>query len=381
MKRIVICCDGTWNRLDAAHSTNVVRLAESVLPTADDGIAQVVFYDEGVGSRSTSRFKRLDRVLSGMFGWGLLDRLEAAYRFLVFNYEPGDEIYIFGFSRGAYTARSLAGLLRNCGIAIQSSAHRAHEAIRAYQSRDDADHPDSDRSRQMRAEFCPHLYLNEEELDWRLARIKGFDRDSCSKLTISYVGVWDTVGALGVPKYFLSARLFRRKKYEFHDLKLSRSVQRARHAVSIDERRLAFEPSLWDNFDTLQRPGAKRYLQLWFSGDHSSVGGGSKSAGLAMDALIWIIEGAERAGLGFHQGLVHGYREAIDFSAPTASVGRQLFHRYKWRGGLQRIEDVAPNALVRWRADPTYRPQSLNSVAPQILLPVTTHRGKTGATP
>ncbi len=104
MKRIVICCDGTWNRLDAAHVTNVVRLAEAVDGHPDDGTHQIVYYDEGVGS-----------------GAAVAGRID---RFLVFNYEPDDEIYIFGLSRGAFTARSLAGLIRNCGIVQQSQGRR-----------------------------------------------------------------------------------------------------------------------------------------------------------------------------------------------------------------------------------------------------------------
>jgi len=100
MKRLVFCFDGTWNRLDAPHSTNVVITAESVLPIASDGVSQAIFYDEGVGTRKG------EKLTGGLFGEGIVDNLSDAYRFLIFNHTPGDEIYIFGFSRGAYTARS-----------------------------------------------------------------------------------------------------------------------------------------------------------------------------------------------------------------------------------------------------------------------------------
>jgi len=118
MKRIVIASDGTWSRLDAPHPTNVAKLAQAVLPQAPDGVAQITCHLDGVGTgRGTGRLARgIDRMLGGLFGTGLTETIEEAYRFLVLTYAPGDEIYLFGFSRGAFSARSLAGLIRNCGI-------------------------------------------------------------------------------------------------------------------------------------------------------------------------------------------------------------------------------------------------------------------------
>jgi len=126
MKRLVICFDGTWNRLDAPHPTNVLFTAESVLPVASDGTVQVVYYDEGVGTNEG------DSLTGGIFGAGLLRNLSDAYRFIIFNYAPGDEIHVFGFSRGAYTARSLAGLLATSGLVSRRHAGRANEAIAHY---------------------------------------------------------------------------------------------------------------------------------------------------------------------------------------------------------------------------------------------------------
>lgn len=369
MKRLAICCDGTWNRLDARHPTNVVRLAEAILPTADDGTTQLVYYDEGVGARSTAHFSllnRIDRVFSGAFGWGLLDHLEQAYRFLVFNYEPGDEIYIFGFSRGAFTARSLAGLIRNCGIVMQDRAHRLHEAVRLYQSRDPADHPDSENARKFRMEYAPHIYLNQEELDWRIRQGMTDNPESIGLLRMRYIGVWDTVGALGVPNRFWLLSRFLNRKYQFHDTNLSSTVQGARHAVGLDERRRDFEPALWSNLDRLncntEEGEALPFQQLWFPGDHSSIGGGGKVEGLAQAALGWIAEGAEDAKLGFHQAALYEYSQAADYLADVLSSGRERrFYQKRARKGPTRIEDVAPITIQRWRdADPPYRPKSLN---------------------
>ena len=128
MKRIAIFCDGTWNKSDAPEPTNVVRLARAALQTCTDAekTKQVILYFEGVGSgRGSNQFaKATDRILGGMLGWGLMENIKDAYRALIFNYEPGDELYIFGFSRGAYTARSLAGLIRKAGILPRD--HRVH---------------------------------------------------------------------------------------------------------------------------------------------------------------------------------------------------------------------------------------------------------------
>src|SRR5690606_1933003 len=128
MKRIAIFCDGTWNRMSAEFPTNVLCGAQLVLPADDAGISQITYYDEGVGTVGPKALT----ALQAAFGWGLLEKIEAAYRFLIFNYEPGDEVFIFGFSRGAFTARSLAGLIRKCGIVPRNEAGRIREIFEFY---------------------------------------------------------------------------------------------------------------------------------------------------------------------------------------------------------------------------------------------------------
>ena len=369
MKRIVICCDGTWNTLAAESSTNVVHVAKSVLPTASDGTRQVIFYDEGVGTHSSLKgafLRRINMSLSAAFGWGLLDRLEAAYRFLVFNYKPGDELYIFGFSRGAFTARSLAGLIRNCGIPAQRNADSAHEAVSHYKTRDEAAHPDADLSCALRYRLCPHLYLNELELRWRRSAGKTVDEHQLTKLRVRYLGVWDTVGALGIPKHLLVSNLFN-SGYQFHDTNLSSSVQSARHAVAVDERRKAFEPALWDNIDKLnheqERGKDARYQQLWFPGDHTSVGGGGSVSGLSSAALIWVINGAQGAGLEFSEEALKRVRGEIDHGAPLDASGKPgFFHVLSDRRGPDRLDHVAPITIQRWQSDKDYRPATLSRI-------------------
>jgi uncharacterized protein (DUF2235 family) len=239
MKKLVICCDGTWNRLDNRNVTNVVRMAQAVASRAVDGSPQIVCYDEGVGS-GRAVAETTDRVLGGAFGSGLMTRVEQAYRFLAFNHDPGDEIYIFGFSRGAFTARSLAGLIRNCGIVEQRQARRIGEAIALYRERGPESHPDAEKSCAFRASVSPRAYLNERDLEWR-RRDGGFREADCRRLRIRYLGVWDTVGALGIPAHIMFSSHFN-KSYQFHDHNLSSVIESARHAVALDEFRRSYEP-------------------------------------------------------------------------------------------------------------------------------------------
>lgn len=313
MKRIVFCFDGTWNRLDAKNVTNVVHTARNIDFIDDDGVAQIVHYDQGVGTKPHEKFR------GGLFGMGLLDNLEEAYRFLVFNYKQGDEIYLFGFSRGAFSARSFAGLIYNCGIV--DDVQKIPRALEIYTTRTYDDQHMNDNFKYFRQGCSPKLCVDQEEFDWRLnsglCEFVPLIIESKSKkplemmvpdmhiLNVKYIGVWDTVGSLGVPKSLSIASLVNRR-HQFHDCNLSRFVASARHAVAIDERRRSFEPTLWTNVDEMNtlagfNPEADNapYQQQWFPGVHGAVGGGGDYTGLSDEALEWVWEGAKRLGLKF----------------------------------------------------------------------------------
>ncbi|MFO1143375.1 MAG: DUF2235 domain-containing protein [Amaricoccus sp.] len=365
MKRIVIACDGTWSRLDARFPTNVAKLAQAVLPEAPDGVPQVVCLLDGVGTgRGTGRLAQAtDRVLGGLLGEGLMATIEAAYRFLVFAYAPGDEIILFGFSRGAFTARSLAGLIRNCGILERSHAAAIPAALALYRARTADSGPDSPAARAFRAAHSAQVTTGAGEAEWRT----GQGLPAGRPLALAYLGVWDTVGALGLPGHLAAARLLNRG-LAFHDTTLSGLVRAARHAVAIDERRRTFPPTLWDNLEAMNAVAVGTpYAQRWFPGDHGSVGGGGAVALLSDDALTWVAEGAAAAGLALEQGALDRWRTARDCRGPLASP-KPLFRRLLQldacdRTGPARLADLAEAAVARWRADPTYRPRPLRRVA------------------
>jgi uncharacterized protein (DUF2235 family) len=273
MKRIVICCDGTWNTPDQkdrgrVRPSNVALMALAVADMDARGIAQIVHYDKGVGTGWA------DHLLGGAFGLGLSKNIEQAYRYIMERYEPGDEVFLFGFSRGAYTVRSTAGLIRNSGLLKGEHAHRFPEAYALYRRKDRDSHP-----RGVEAQIFRKMY----------------SRD----IRIEFIGVWDTVGALGIP---FGALRFLNRRAKFHDVKLSSIVANAFQALAIDERRWFFRPTLWER---QEHASGQRLEQVWFAGVHSNVGGGYEDSGLSDLAFLWMVKKAEETGLAFDGGFIN----------------------------------------------------------------------------
>ena len=270
MKRIVVCADGTWNERDQLDETtgkrrptNVTKLARAVLPQAADGTCQVVHYDEGVGTSGG-----VDKVTGGAFGRGIERNVRDIYRFLVYNYEDGDEIYLFGFSRGAFTVRTLAGFMNKVGLLGKGDDYYVPDLYACYER---SDEPGTAR--------------------WNEAFRNVKHRRECPPIRM--LGVWDTVGALGAPGVL--GHVVNRGKYQYHDVALNPHIRNAFHALAIDEQRAPFAPDLW------RRPPDwhGRLEQVWFAGVHSNVGGGYTPDGLANEALHWMVEQAEGLGLAF----------------------------------------------------------------------------------
>ncbi len=281
MKRLVICADGTWNSADSAKAdgngfTNVARMRDAIAPASPDGVAQLVKYYHGIGAQGSW----LSRQAAGAFGVGLSKNVRHLYLWLVENYKPGDQLFFFGFSRGAFTVRSLSGLIRKCGILRVEHANKVDAAYDLYSSRDKDKHPDAPVSVQFRA------------------------ANSHSDTTqIRCIGVWDTVGSLGVPTRG-PIGTFTRDKYGFHDVRLSRFVENAFHAVAIDEHRDPFKPTLWGVRESsiAERKGRQVVEQIWFPGVHSDIGGGYAGTGLSNIAFRWISKRASDCGLWLKDG-------------------------------------------------------------------------------
>ena len=282
-KRLVVCCDGTWNRPDqragSAAPTNVTKIALGVPPEDDDGASQLLYYQQGVGTR------RFEHFSGGAFALGLSRNVQDCYRFLVESYEPGDALYFFGFSRGAFTARSLAGLVRNSGILRSQHADRIKEAYSLYRSRANQAKP-----RGVDAQIFRRMYSHEDP-------------------EIHFIGVWDTVGSLGIPVPVPFLNKLVNRRWGFHDTALSSRVRFAYHALAIDEKRVPFEPTLWKG----QAHSTDQTLeQVWFAGVHSDVGGGYHEPELAEIALLWMVDRARHAGLTFKSDYFQRAPDGVD---------------------------------------------------------------------
>ncbi|SIN92941.1 DUF2235 domain-containing protein [Vannielia litorea] len=396
MKRIAIFCDGTWNRPDATHPTNVFHLHRIARRTAADGTTQILKYIPGVGTgfgKSGWR-KHADRIIGGAFGVGVTANILAGYTFLIEQYEPGDEIFVFGFSRGAFTARSLVGLIRASGLPRHTEAWKAGEALKRYRSNAPETKPSSEESHRFRLGYSPDVVTSQKEADWRAAQ--GLVVPPL--LTVTYLGIWDTVGALGIPGHYKWLSSLFNRSQGFHDTQLSGMVMAARHAVSIDERRKSFPPTLWGNLGELNRedPERKRnYQQLWFAGDHGSVGGGGDITGLSNITLRWVVEGAMAQGLEFDPTALAVFAaeenplepSLFNQSAPPSLSTRLLRRRVLDRAGRMEVPDpatggtttvsigpdyawdISPFARTRYASLPGYRPPALTPFHDDLTAP------------
>jgi len=260
-KRIVFCADGTWN--SPVTNTNVYRIYKALTVSAD----QVTYYDDGIGADATG----LARVLEGAFGEGLFQKIQDGYTQIAHVYEPGDQIYLFGFSRGAYTARSLAGMIANCGLPSGSFTDDCvQQAFAAY--RDPAN---------------------------RASILAGLTTCGLVMPGIQMIGVWDTVGSLGIPAIFGDID---KTTYGFLDTGLHPDVKIACQCLAIDEHRAQFPATLW----TSTPVSGQTINQVWFAGCHGDVGGGTPMGGpvdsgtrLCDITLGWMIVQAKAAGLSF----------------------------------------------------------------------------------
>lgn len=365
MKRLVVLCDGTWNTMDGLH-TNVARLEKNAIkpevtrtfgPDADKMIIrQEIKYIEGLGTEKQRNLfvRAFNNIRAAVFGTGLDEKIKEAYVWIAEKYEPGDEIYLFGFSRGAYTARSLTGFIRGAGIISNPVENKilVEEAFDRYRSRHIDTHPNSEKSSEFRWSVSPSVYTGETERQWRVDN----GHPEGTELRLRYVGIWDTVGALGIPGFFRKWARRWNKTYNFHDARLSRLVMAGRHAIAADERRRNYPPTLWENLQNLNNQVVEdykrenrvaqpsdedarkmyKYLQQWFPGDHGMIGGSGESRELSEYAFQWVLEGARDQGLVFEEEFWKKRIAGRGFGGPLSN------RRYRYFG---RDREIATDAM------------------------------------
>lgn len=285
MKHLIVCCDGTWQTLRQPEPTNIAKIAMHLTNVnTRDRAPQVVYYDSGVGAAfeadDANPFDGIGdavkKLLGGAIGDGLEEKIFDAYRFLAFNYVEGDRIYIFGFSRGAFTARSLCGLIYNSGLVSRDKVHLIDDAYQLYRADD----------------VKP---WSEKSVAFRAA--------NGARRAIDFLGCFDTVGMNGMPNLFdrLPLDRFFNREHGFHDCKLNHTIKYARHACALDENRKLFPVTLMQASD---KAGPEQVDEMWFPGHHGGIGGGeAEGRPFADAALLWMIQGAERAGLTFRDAV------------------------------------------------------------------------------
>ncbi len=315
----MLCLDGTWNTQD--DNTNIFHLSNLVADTGLDGKRQLKHYDKGVGTGV------LDHVSGGVFGFGLDENIRHAYEWLIENYEEGDEIFIFGFSRGAFTARSLCGLLSDCGLlrpgvpltinqlfegyalmrptrgligSIKKALHIGQRAFRPlyelirlkYEARDEA------------AGELDKFYASLSHVERWLLR-------GSRSVHVECIGVFDTVGSMGVDA--LGIHWLHTQKWAFHNTNPSRVIRHGYQALAIDENRANFAQITWNKFIP-DKPSASTgpitpstelhdpdIHQRWFVGAHANIGGGYATNPLSLFPLAWMMECAAKSQLGFRR--------------------------------------------------------------------------------
>ena len=332
-KNIVICSDGTGNSAIKDRGTNVFKLYEAVdlneHLTNPRKIPQVAFYDDGVG---TETFKPL-KLLGGAFGFGLSRNVRQLYAALVRCYNPGDRIFLFGFSRGAFTVRTLGGFITACGILdcnhnITTDADLVkaiEETYKIYRSK-----YMTGARRHIRA-LRLKLHPKSTQSSGFETKVAGFRKQNrVHDGKIAFIGVWDTVDAVGLPfdhladfiNYFIYP-------FKFVDLTLSSKVNQARHAISIDDERHTYHPVLWKE----SAADRKRMKQVWFAGVHANVGGGYTKQGMSLVSLYWMMVEAEKYGLRFitEDWDYYYYHQNVNDKLYNSRAGLAVYYRYKPR--------------------------------------------------
>ncbi|KAI1467254.1 uncharacterized protein F4812DRAFT_56586 [Daldinia caldariorum] len=314
-KRIIVCCDGTWQNADNGYvkptasnpvptlqiPSNVTRISRAFKRGCSNSTFQIVYYQSGVGSRAGV----VDRILGGAFGIGIAENIREAYAYICANYVDGDEIILIGFSRGAFTARSIGGMISDLGLLTREGMEFFYPVFKDMQNWMNPNYKD-----QFPQIPFPNKPKGAHAADeYRDMLVKhGYTRVRQNKGTgdlikVKAIGVWDTVGSLGIPQGKLRelfARLgikSRSQEYRFYNTRLSNKIQHGFHALALDETRGPFSPTLWERQPEYRDTSDLR--QVWFPGSHGNVGGGWADQGVSNITLAWMMDQLSSVGCEF----------------------------------------------------------------------------------
>ncbi|KAG5916264.1 hypothetical protein E4U42_007732 [Claviceps africana] len=356
-KRLIVCCDGTWMNSDygfvRSHlfgrkgtlqvPSNVTRISRCFKRRCADGTLQIISYESGVGSGSNA----FASITGGAFGAGLTERVREVYAYLCANYVDGDEIILVGFSRGAFTARSVVGMIGNLGLLTREGIEHFYPIFKDMQNWRNYDYQD----------LFPDIPFMDKpkgataDVEYRTRLEKmGFTRvyqKTNQLITVKAIGVWDTVGALGIPKITWLER------FGWHDTALSDRIEHAFQALALDETRAPFSPAVWE------RPRRDRLntdlRQVWFPGDHANCGGGWDDQGIANCSLAWMMDQLASVG--------------VEFDAPSLKrIVEQTDDFYEFDDLQIGSKKNRRKRSVQWAADVIYernkpfRPWSLGAI-------------------
>lgn len=326
-KNIVLCADGTGNKGGYTPDSNVYKMYHAV-DIHDDNNRQVIYYDNGVGTASN----KFLRALGGAVGFGFGTNVKDLYKFLARKYEPGDKVYLFGFSRGAATIRAFSGFIHACGLVDASKLTVSNDEL----------------TEKVDAEFEKYRKLKGADPSTRPDKIPG---ESHGVIDIQFLGVWDTVSALGFPErtditsigmwvlnwaFKILGNLIDivpGLAHRFYNYKLTDNVQFAHQALALDDARTAFWPWVWDEHGRT----TENVEQVWFAGMHSNVGGGYQRSGMAKVTLSWMMKRA------MHRGLVLRQDKVAEARAEAHVHGRM----YDSRDGFAMFYRFHPRELLK----------------------------------